>query len=121
MAIAASVGRGGINAKADVRQVQQLLNRWLAATNQPQLPVDGGAGPRTIGAIEAYQARVLGADRPDGRVDPGGRTWRALAAGEGAVPPLSGGAVPSPAASARQVRPPGSTRPSGAAAPSTRA
>jgi len=121
MAIAASVGRGGINAKADVRQVQQLLNRWLAATNEPQLPVDGGAGPQTIGAIEAYQARVLGAAAPDGRVDPGGRTWRALAAGEGTAPPLSGGTMPSPAASARHVRPPGSTRPSGRSASSTSA
>ncbi|MBO9621355.1 MAG: peptidoglycan-binding protein [Sphingomonas sp.] len=90
MAITASVGRGGVNVRADVRQVQELLNAWLAATGQATIPTDGGAGPRTVAAIEAYQARVLGAARPDGRIDPDGRSWRALAAGEGATPPLSG-------------------------------
>lgn len=90
MAITASVGRDGVNARTDVRQVQELLNAWLAASGQRAIPVDGDAGPRTVAAIEAYQARVLGAARPDARIDPGGRSWRALAAGEGATPPLSG-------------------------------
>lgn len=90
MAITASVGRGGINARADVHEVQRLLGRWLAATGQPALPVDGIAGPRTFATIEAYQAQALGIARPDGRIDPGGRSWRALAAGEGFAAPLSG-------------------------------
>ncbi|MBL7466214.1 hypothetical protein INQ08_23630, partial [Escherichia coli] len=34
--------------------------------------------------------QVLGAARPDGLISPGGRTWLALAAGQGARPPLSG-------------------------------
>jgi hypothetical protein len=90
MAITASVGRGGVNARGDVREVQRLLNRWHAATGQPALSVDGDAGPRTVAAIAAYQAQVLGIARPDGRVDPGGRTWRALAAETAPAIPLSG-------------------------------
>lgn len=90
MAIGASVGRNAANELADVLVVQHLLNDWLAATGQPRLPTDGDAGPRTIAAIEAYQRRVLGSPKPDGRVDPGGRTWNALSTGLGATPPLSG-------------------------------
>lgn len=90
MAITGSVGRGGINARGDVREVQRLLNGWRAATGQPALAIDGDAGPRTVAAIEAYQAQVLGIARPDGRVDPGGRTWRALAAQAAPAIPLSG-------------------------------
>ena len=92
MAIGASVGKGGTNELADVLVVQHLLNAWLAATGQRALPTDGDSGPRTIAAIEAYQARVLGAAKPDGRIDPGGRTWDALAAGQGIPIRLSGAA-----------------------------
>jgi hypothetical protein len=90
MAIGASVGKGGVNELADVLVVQHLLNDWLAAAGEPLLPTDGDCGPRTIAAIQAYQSRVLGAARPDGRIDPGGQTWTALASGLGATPPLSG-------------------------------
>lgn len=90
MAITASVGRGGINARADVREVQRALNIWLGREGRPALPVDGDAGPRTIAAIEEFQARVLGIARPDGRIDPGGRTWRALIVDAPPPPPLSG-------------------------------
>lgn len=92
MAIGASVGRGGTNDVADVLVVQHLLNDWLSAAGETPLPVDGECGPRTIAAIEGYQARVLGAAQPDGRIDPGGRTWSALASGQGMAPPLSGAA-----------------------------
>lgn len=89
MAIGASVGRGGTNALADVLVVQHLLNDWLAATNRPPLPTDGDSGPRTVAAIQAFQAHVLGG-RADGRVDPGGATWTALATGAG-LPVLPSG------------------------------
>jgi hypothetical protein len=65
-----SVGRGGRNAANDVRAVQTALG----------IPADGQCGSQTIAAIEAYQ-RNLGQAKPDGRVDAGGATERALAGG----------------------------------------
>jgi hypothetical protein len=67
-----SVGKGGKNAPEDVTLVQQLL----VDRGEDPGPVDGVVGPRTIAAIEAFQGRFLA--RPDGRVDPGGRTIREL-------------------------------------------
>jgi len=67
-----SVGAGGKNDAADVTLVQQLL---LERGEDPG-PVDGDCGPRTIAAIRAFQGRFLA--RPDGRVDPNGRTIREL-------------------------------------------
>ena len=42
------------------------------------LSADGQCGPQTIGAIEGFQ-RKLGQAKPDGRVDAGGATERAMA------------------------------------------
>lgn len=86
-AISASVGSNGVNDKADVTTVQTLLNTWLGATGQPLLVPDGGCGDKTIKAIKAYQAGVMGSAAPDGRVDPGGKT----------ITSLCGGAAPAPA------------------------
>jgi peptidoglycan hydrolase-like protein with peptidoglycan-binding domain len=87
VAIGASVGQGGTNDLADVLVVQHLLNAWLAGQGEPLLPTDGDSGPRTVAAIRLFQARMLQSPHPDGRIDPGGRTWSALA---GAAAPLSG-------------------------------
>ncbi len=65
-----SVGRGGKNAPNDVRAVQTALG----------VGADGQCGGQTIAAIEAFQ-RNMGQQRPDGRVDAGGGTERALAGG----------------------------------------
>ena len=70
--LGASVGKGGKNAPEDVTLVQQLL---IDRGEDPG-PVDGVCGARTIAAIRAFQGRFLA--RPDGRVDPGGRTIREL-------------------------------------------
>ena len=67
-----SVGRGGKNAANDVRAVQRALG----------IADDGQCGSQTIGAIEAFQ-RTIGQAKPDGRVDAGGATERALAGGAG--------------------------------------
>lgn len=72
MNIKASVGSGGINRPDDVGVVQALLN----AGHDPHLKVDKGCGPNTIAAIIAFQKTFL--SHPDGRVDPGGATWRRL-------------------------------------------
>jgi hypothetical protein len=90
MAIGASVGKGGVNDLADVLVVQHLLNDWLGFTGQKPLPTSGECGTLTIAAISGYQAKVLGSAKPDGLISPGGKTWLALAAGQGARPPLSG-------------------------------
>jgi hypothetical protein len=90
MPIGASVGKNGTNDLADVLVVQHLLNDWLGYTGQKLLPTTGECGPLTIAAISGYQAKVLGAGSPDGLISPGGKTWTALAAGQGARPPLSG-------------------------------
>jgi hypothetical protein len=97
--ISASVGRNGVNRPDDVRLVQELLNR-RAGASQPLLGVDGLIGPRTVAAIEAFQRNALGMAKPDGRVDPGGRTFAALDQGAATASaaetangglPLSGG------------------------------
>ncbi|MFF0066647.1 peptidoglycan-binding protein [Streptomyces sp. NPDC005279] len=75
--ISATVGAGGTNTAADVRVVQDLLNRAARA----ELAVDGDCGPATCGAIRSYQSGFLNA--PDGRVDPDGLTLRRLAADAG--------------------------------------
>ena len=65
-----SVGRGGKNAPNDVRAVQTALG----------IAADGKCGDQTTAAIEAFQ-RNMGQAKPDGRVDAGGGTERALAGG----------------------------------------
>jgi peptidoglycan hydrolase-like protein with peptidoglycan-binding domain/GH24 family phage-related lysozyme (muramidase) len=72
--IAGSVGRGGANARADVKTVQRLLNERGHAAGE----ADGLAGKTTIAAIEAFQkASGLGVD---GLIGVGGKTWKALSA-----------------------------------------
>ena len=68
--LSGSVGNGGQNGAGDVRAVQAALG----------IPADGKCGQQTIEAILAFQ-RTLGMSNPDGRVDAGGSTARALAGG----------------------------------------
>jgi len=77
-----SVGNDGENEEEDVRVVQALLNKHGAG-----IAVDGDCGPITIGAIEDFQKNKVGFGNPDGRVDVGGTTWKALA---GEASPSSG-------------------------------
>ena len=76
--IASSVGKGGSNRVEDVATVQELLN-MSASQPASRVSVDGSIGPTTIGAIEAFQARVVKLQHPDGRIDPAGHTFVALA------------------------------------------
>jgi peptidoglycan hydrolase-like protein with peptidoglycan-binding domain len=73
-----SVGAGGINAKADTLAVQQLLNSVPREEGGPDLLLaeDGLIGPKTQAAINKFQKKVL--SKPDGRIDPGGPTIKAL-------------------------------------------
>lgn len=72
-----SVGRGGGNDRRDVRVVQERLNELMGPSRQP-LTVDGLCGPKTREMIGDFQRNVLGFRWPDERVDPGGKTIRAL-------------------------------------------
>lgn len=78
--IEGSVGQDGDNVEDDVRLVQQLLNRRDLAPLR-KLQEDGRSGSSTIEAIRQFQARCLGMNSPDGRVDPEGRTFRELSNG----------------------------------------
>ena len=77
--IVSSVGRNAVNKRGDVEIIQALLNKRIGdLTPLRPLKVDGRIGPMTIGAIEEFQRRVVGLKEPDGVVDPGRRTVRAL-------------------------------------------
>lgn len=89
--IGASVGSGGVNKAADVLAVEKLLNQYLAAQGEPALAADGKVDVDTILAIQAYQRDIVGIQNPDGRIDPGGKTWKALDSHQGFAPLLSGG------------------------------
>lgn len=94
--ISSSVGRGGTNLRADVLLIQQLINNHLPIPLRP-LEVDGICGPLTIGAIEEIQRRSLHLNQPDGRIDPGGATFRFLTGGGVQValkPPVAPGSFP---------------------------
>ena len=61
----------------EVLLVQRLLNQHRPPPLCP-IAVDGLVGPETGGAIWEFQQRVVKSIRADGRVDPGGPTFRAL-------------------------------------------
>ena len=79
-----SVGRGGKNDHADVLQVQRKLNKNLHLMGMVNpLSEDGTLGPGTQDAILLFQRVAVRISVPDGRVDPGGRTWAMLAGDQG--------------------------------------
>jgi len=63
-------------------QAVKHLGTAILNKNRPvplrQIPVDGLNGPKTIGAIEEFQRRVMNMPVPDGRVDLGRGTFKAL-------------------------------------------
>jgi Putative peptidoglycan binding domain/Transglycosylase SLT domain len=71
--ITGSVGDGGTNNEADVKKVQNLLNRNGAS---PALSEDGDCGAATIEAIKKFQQAKTGA--ADGLIEPNKNTWKAL-------------------------------------------
>jgi|GEM_PF-786217 len=92
VSISASVGEGGANREADVREVQRLLT----AAGFDTQGIDGDYGNNTRNAIIAFQKTFL--TNPDGRIDLGGKTILRLAgtttkpeAGQGSAPQPAGG------------------------------
>jgi peptidoglycan hydrolase-like protein with peptidoglycan-binding domain len=72
------VGAGGALSGPDVVRVQKALNQIPAEYGgaSPRLVEDGRVGPKTLGAISAFQKRHFG--WADGRVDVLGRTHAKL-------------------------------------------
>lgn len=80
--ITGTVGRNGLNQRADVVVVQDLLRSRGCDPGRS----DGVCGQRTITAIKRFQ--TLFAAAPDGLVEPGKTTWRRLCDGmPGSAPP----------------------------------
>lgn len=73
-----SVGEGGFNRKGDVVNIHHLLNLISVADGGPMPPLaeDGFIGPKTIGAIRAFQQ--FHHTGSDGRVDPNGPTLKKM-------------------------------------------
>jgi hypothetical protein len=82
--ITRSVGIGGTNLSTDVKTVQSTLNglsRFIP--NMNTLVVDGALGSqpensKTVAAIKEFQKQVVRMAKPDGRIDPRGRTESAM-------------------------------------------
>lgn len=90
--IAQSVGRGGVNRKADVHAVQARLQERGVDPG----PIDGLIGPQTIHAIEAFQHGFL--PHPDGLISPGHVTEKHLFGETGKVQTTKPAAKDKPAA-----------------------
>ncbi len=86
LSISASVGQGGENKEADVKIVQELLNK-----KGGKLTVDGKNGNKTIAAIRSFQSSI--GISPDGVISPNKNTWKGLIGSTGSVDPnaTSGG------------------------------
>ena len=77
--IAQSVGINGVNQRKDVRIIQAYLNSFTAWEKPIEtLKIDGYAGKKTDYAIKQFQRQAIGIKKPDGRVDPNGKTFRYL-------------------------------------------
>lgn len=77
--IDASVGAGAKNNKDDVKLVQAMLNLHADMDRRlAHLGVDGDAGDKTKKAIVVFQRLIVKLRVPDGRIDAGGRSERAL-------------------------------------------
>lgn len=77
MQLSGSVGHKGRNSRKDVSLVQQLINRSIRVPGR-LLDVDQFMGPFTIRFLKDFQSQVAGFRRPDGLVEPNGKTWAAL-------------------------------------------
>ncbi len=76
--LSGSVGRGGLNKKADVRLVQGLLNNYKIPGVSCPIEIDGKVGDETYTRIDVFQNKALHTLKPDGRVDPGGQSFTRL-------------------------------------------
>jgi hypothetical protein len=78
--IIGSVGAGGKNLRQDVIIIQKALNKVTPTLNGKPLLEDGLYGKFTAAAITVFQSKFLNMIKPDGRIDPNGRTIKKLTA-----------------------------------------
>ncbi len=79
--LSGSVGKGGKNNRTDVIAVQGALNRCLGpAGPSAYIATDGNPTDAFFAIIKRFQQFAVGSKKPDGKIDPGGVTYRALAA-----------------------------------------
>jgi murein DD-endopeptidase MepM/ murein hydrolase activator NlpD len=77
--ISESVGKLGKNRYKDASVVQTLLNSCIHLMGPLRpLSVDGKVGPASVSRIEKFQLLVLKMSKPDGKVDPRGKTIQGL-------------------------------------------
>lgn len=76
--IGQSVGKYGTNFRGDVLIVQRLLNKQSIPGASGCLIEDGIAGKNTITRIELFQKDIVKMIRPDGRIDPHGKSLKLL-------------------------------------------
>lgn len=88
--ITASVGKGGKNKPEDVTEVQKSLNDHAQEAKYSKVKANGDCGADTLKAIIAVQ-KAIGMKSPDGRVDPGGQTFKALSQNKLPTPPKDDG------------------------------
>ena len=76
IAITKSVGQSAPNLPDDVFQIQYGLNQVAPIDGgpNPQLKIDSKCGPKTIGAIRAFQLKHFGWKGNDGVIEPGKQT-----------------------------------------------
>ncbi|GDY25296.1 hypothetical protein AHAT_11860 [Agarivorans sp. Toyoura001] len=92
--ITQSVGLGGANKPNDVKAVQTALNQILGQIPlTKKLVVDGKLGTKpenskTVAAIKAFQKKVVGMVRPDGKIDANGRSHKKLNTTLGNIKPV---------------------------------
>lgn len=79
--IKGSVGRNGKNDPNDVKSVQDLLNAFASAAGFTRLKIDGMCGPKTEGAIVAYQSAAFVEAKINGLISPSGPFFKSLAGG----------------------------------------
>lgn len=78
-AISSAVGKDSKNNFKDVVTVQTLINGCIHLLKPlNMLSPDGRVGKKTIDAIELFQRNVVKMIKPDGRIDPGGKTIQLL-------------------------------------------
>ncbi|MFC3152960.1 hypothetical protein ACFOEK_18110 [Litoribrevibacter euphylliae] len=76
--IIGSVGLKGKNNQDDVRVISALLNVWLRSKKKKVLPISIKVSESLSSAILSFQQDELKLKKPDGRVDPNGRSWKGL-------------------------------------------